>query len=77
MPTVGEENTMTLSEAKSFIGKEVEVGYTDRHGNTQIATAFLVDVHHVPMYGTSLLFDFGDVGLDRVTTLRDNGRAAA
>jgi hypothetical protein len=68
---------MTVSEAKSFVGREVEVHYFDRHGDECSAIAFLVDVQHVPMYGTNLLFDFGEISLDRVRTLSNRDEAAA
>lgn len=69
--------SMTVSEARNFVGKEVEVHYSDRKGDACSALAFLVDVHHVPMYGTSLMFDFGDISIDRVTNLIDRSVEAA
>lgn len=68
---------MTVSEAKAFVGKEVEVHYTDRRGDPCSAIAFLVDVQHVPMYGTSLLFDFGEVQIGRVVSMLDRKDKAA
>ncbi|MFN8139449.1 MAG: hypothetical protein U0R49_06595 [Fimbriimonadales bacterium] len=69
---------MTVSEARDYVGKEVEVHYSDRRGDECSAIAYLVDVQHIPMYGTSLLFDFGEVAISRVINMIDRtDRAAA
>ncbi|MCH8273223.1 MAG: hypothetical protein IH851_00335 [Armatimonadetes bacterium] len=63
---------MTLAEAKQHIGNRVEAEYTDRRGNVLTGFGELLDVEFVPMYGSSLVFDFGEVSLDRMVAMRDS-----
>lgn len=62
---------MTVSEAKEFVGKTVFVEYVDRNGLPCSGSGKLYDVEYVPMYGSNLVFDFGDVPLDKVCLLTD------
>ena len=41
----------------------------DRTGAPQEGFGKLVDLEYIPMYGTNLMFDFGDVALDKVTAI--------
>lgn len=61
--------TMTLQEAKALIGKSVEAQYSDRHGNLASNRGLLLEIEYLPMYGSNLIFDFGEVGLDRLVSL--------
>lgn len=67
---------MTISEAKNYIGKRISIEYEDRNGQRRTETGVLMDVEFVPMYGGMLLFDFGDVRIDKVVTLSENKKAA-
>ncbi len=67
---------MTISEAKTYIGKRLSIEYEDRNGQRRTETGMLMDVEFVPMYGGMLLFDFGDVRIDKVVTFSENKKAA-
>lgn len=68
---------MTVPEIKNFIGRTVAVNYHDRLGNPCEATGLLLEVAYIPMYGSNLVFDFGEVALDRVVELCDLSAEAA
>ena len=68
---------MTLPQAKDFVGSVVSVRYVDRNGFEQETVGYLMDVEYVPMYGTNLTFDFGDVGIEKVVALARTERKAA
>jgi hypothetical protein len=57
---------MTISEAKSFIGSEVELSWTDRRGEEQHAATRVYSADFVPLYGPCLITDAGEIRLDRV-----------
>lgn len=63
---------MTVSEAKEFVGKRVVVEYVDRNGAPQNGAGVLYDVEYVPMYGSNLIFDFGDIPLEKVCLIADD-----
>ncbi len=60
---------MTVSEAKDFVGKRVFVEYVDRNGSPCSDSGMLFDVEYVPMYGSNLVLDFGDIPLEKVCAL--------
>lgn len=57
---------MTISEAKSFIGSEVELSWTDRHGDELHASTRVYSADFVPLYGPCLITDEGEIRLDRI-----------
>jgi hypothetical protein len=65
---------MDVHDAKAYIGKAVEVEYTDRLGRRASGSGTLLDVEYVPMYGSSLVLDFGEIGLERVVSLSEATR---
>jgi hypothetical protein len=60
---------MGISEARAHIGSRLSVRYLDRNGGINREKGVLLDVEYVPMYGSTLVFDFGEVALDRVVQL--------
>jgi hypothetical protein len=71
-----EAKTMTIPEAKTYIGKNIFIEYEDRNGQRRTGTGVLMDVEFVPMYGGMLLFDFGDIRIDKVVAFSENEKAA-
>lgn len=61
---------MSLTEARALVGQELAIEYTDRLGAIRTAKGRLLDVEYVPMYGSTLFFDFGEVSLERVAVAR-------
>ena len=59
---------MTISEAKSFIGKEVALTWSDRHGDENHVVTVVYSADFVPLYGPCLITDAGEVRLDRVVS---------
>lgn len=59
---------MTISEARSFIGSEVELSWRDRKGEELSATTRVYAADFVPLYGPCLLTDAGEIRLDRVVS---------
>jgi hypothetical protein len=57
---------MTISEAKSFIGKEVALSWSDRRGEPIQALTHIYSADFVPLYGPCLITDAGEIRLDRV-----------
>lgn len=60
---------MTLAEAKKHVGQKVEVLYKDRLGNDYRKSGELLAVEYIPLYGTTLRFDFGEIGLEKTLTI--------
>ncbi|HVT14208.1 MAG TPA: hypothetical protein VHE55_18240 [Fimbriimonadaceae bacterium] len=57
---------MTIIEAKSFIGSEVELSWRDRKGDELSSRTRVYAADFVPLYGPCLLTDAGEIRLDRV-----------
>lgn len=57
---------MTIQEAKSFIGSDLQVSWTGRKGDMQTDTVYVLKVGFVPLYGPCLFTDQGEISLDRV-----------
>lgn len=60
---------LTLTEAKTLVGQKVEVLYKDRFGNDYRKSGKLLAVEYVPLYGTTLCFDFGEISLEKSIAL--------
>ncbi|HWP31808.1 MAG TPA: hypothetical protein VNK96_08845 [Fimbriimonadales bacterium] len=63
------QKMLTLAEAKKHIGLKVEVLYKDRLGNDYRKHGELLAVEYVPLYGTTLRFDFGEIGLEKTLAI--------
>jgi hypothetical protein len=59
---------MTIQEAKSFVGTQINVSWTGRKGDEQSDMVYVISVGFVPLYGPCLITDIGEICLDRVTT---------
>ena len=57
---------MLLNEAKSYIGKQCTIVWTDRVGKEQVTVSKVYDATYVPLYGGYLVTDVDDIRLDRV-----------
>ena len=69
---------MTLRDVKGFIGATVDVTFKDRFGNLSRSSGRLLEVEYVAMYGNNLVFDFGEISIDRLVSLSENaGKRAA
>jgi len=60
---------LTLAEAKAHIGHIVEVVYKDRLGNNYRKIGELLSVEYIPLYGTTLYFDFGEIVLEKTLAI--------
>ncbi|MFQ3550368.1 MAG: hypothetical protein SNJ70_11530 [Armatimonadota bacterium] len=60
---------MQIPEAKQYLGKNVNVTFNDRHGNTHSRNMYVEEVTFVPMYGGYLIGDIDEILLDRVTNI--------
>jgi hypothetical protein len=58
---------MLVSDAKKFVGFEVEMTYSDRNGDARLLHVEVFDVTFVPLYGPCVVTDQGDFRLDRIT----------
>lgn len=56
---------MTIQEAKSFVGSQLNLKWTTRNGESS-DVVFVVSVGFVPLYGPCLITDVGEISLDRV-----------
>jgi hypothetical protein len=65
-----EGTTMTIPEAKAYVGKDCSVTWRDRHGKEQIMTTHIHDVTFVPLYGACLVGDVEDIYLEKVTRIQ-------
>jgi hypothetical protein len=63
---IGKGKEMTIQEAKSFVGTQIEVSWTGRKGDEMSDTVHVVSVGFVPLYGPCLITDIGEICLDRV-----------
>ncbi len=69
---------MTLQDVKGFIGRTVDVTFKDRFGNLSRGAGRLLEIEYVPMYGNNLVFDFGEISIDRLVSLSEAaGKRAA
>jgi hypothetical protein len=59
---------MTISEAKTFVGLEVALTWSDRHGDEMHAVTKIYSADFVPLYGPCLITDAGEIRLDRVVS---------
>jgi hypothetical protein len=59
---------MTISEAKSYIGSEVDLSWRDRKGEEIHAFTRVYSADFVPLYGPCLITDAGEIRLDRIVT---------
>lgn len=57
---------MTISEAKSYIGHEVELCWRDRKGEEICQATRVYSADFVPLYGPCLITDAGEIRLDRI-----------
>jgi hypothetical protein len=57
---------MSIQEAKQYIGKPVQLGWTGRKGDEITDTVYVFNVGFVPMYGPCLITDKGEICLDRI-----------
>lgn len=60
---------MLVSDAKKFVGFEVEFTYQDRTGENKRLSGEIFDVTFVPLYGPCLVTDTGDYRLDRISQI--------
>lgn len=61
---------MLLSEAKRFVGLNVNLTYRERSGETVEKIAEIFDIGFVPLYGPCLITDVGEIRLDRLVGCR-------
>lgn len=57
---------MSLSEARSFIGKLCFIRWHDRNGQENELLSAVYDVTHIPLYGGYLVTDTSDIPLSHV-----------
>lgn len=69
--------TMTINEAKSFVGSQLKVSWTGRKGDEMSDTVYVMNVGFVPLYGPCLITDIGEISLDRIIEYADDQQAAA
>ena len=62
---------MTLRDVKGFIGRTVDVTFKDRFGNLSRGSGRLLEVEYLAMYGNNLVFDFGEISIDRLVSLNE------
>lgn len=60
------ETTMTIQDAKSFVGMPLRLTWTGRRGDEQTDLVYVFNVGFVPLYGPCLITDKGEIRLDRV-----------
>lgn len=65
---------MTVHEIKSYLGKSIEVEYRDRLGNHTTTKGKLEHIEYQPLYGSTLVFDFGKIGLDKIEWVKEGKR---
>ena len=68
---------MGIREAEPYVGHEVVVRHTDRHGDVHETTGVLDALEHIPMYGAAIYVNGAELSLDRVLTIDDLGTQAA
>jgi len=68
---------MVISEAKPYVGTECEIVSYDRKGAEIREVALILDIQHIPMYGSSLITDCGEILLERVSDIFPYSNAAA
>lgn len=64
---------VSLTEAKSYIGKVCAIDWLDRSGQEQRTVSTIHDATFVPLYGAYLVTDRDDIRLDRVSSLCPQG----
>ena len=67
---------MTITEAKTFVGKDCLVFWRDRFGIEQSTKLYIEALQHMSPYGTYLIGCSQDICLDKVTRI-DTLNAAA
>lgn len=68
---------MLVSDAKKYVGFEVEFTYQDRNGEPKQLCGEVFDVTFVPLYGPCLVTDLGDYRLDRISRITQAQSEAA
>jgi hypothetical protein len=64
---------MSITEAKTYIGKICCVEWYDRHGMVMSETSRIHDATFVPLYGGYLVTDTEDVRLDKIISVSHVG----
>ena len=70
-------NGMTIGEARSYIGSEVNLTWLDRKGEEHTDVAFVEKADFIPLYGPCLLTDVGEIRLDRIVSCTARSKADA
>ncbi len=58
--------TMQIQEAKTFIGRQVALEWTDRKGALLTDVVDVYEVNFVPLYGPCMITSVGEIRLDRI-----------
>jgi len=62
--------TMTIPEARHYIGRSCNVTWKDRHSKEKSTRLKIKTVSYVPLYGAFLMGDVEDVCLSKVTSIQ-------
>ena len=68
---------MQVVKAKAYIGQKCIIVSTDRTGAEIKTEAEILDVSYIPLYGSCLVTDVGEIMLDRVRLIEPLEAAAA
>jgi len=68
---------MQVIKAKTYIGYRCEIISSDRTGAEIRTEAEILDVIYIPLYGSCLITDCGEIMLDKVRLIRPLEVAAA
>ena len=61
---------MSITEARSFVGKRCAITWTDRTGQEYKNVGTVQQTKFVPMYGTYLITESDEVNLDKITGIQ-------
>ena len=68
---------MTLAEARSFVGKRCSIRWTNHTGQEQVTHSMVYDVLYMPLYGGYLITDDGDISLEWIGQIAEQGSVPA
>lgn len=57
---------MLSSDARAYVGRTVNISYTDRTGKTSNETTTVYEFGFLPVGGPCLITDVGEIRLDRI-----------
>lgn len=68
---------MSLSEARSYVGKHVRLVWQDRKGQNIEADCYVFSVAFVSVYGPCLITSEGDISLGRIVSCTESAEQVA